>query len=85
MKLLEMTFFIPSNTLLGVVKLHVFGKKILGTLGDALMPQVLGRLKRLPTSFNINFEQKSCNFLSYCQCQQAGPTQWNEFEALNTK
>jgi hypothetical protein len=31
-----MTFFIPSDTFLGVVKLHVFGKKILGTLGDAL-------------------------------------------------
>jgi hypothetical protein len=30
-----MAFFIPSNTFLGVVKLHVFRKKILGTLGDA--------------------------------------------------
>jgi hypothetical protein len=33
-----MTFFIPPNTLLGVAKLHIFWKKILGTLGvgDAL-------------------------------------------------
>jgi len=33
---LEMGFFIPPNTFLRVAKLHVFGKKILGTLGDAL-------------------------------------------------
>jgi hypothetical protein len=32
-----MTFFIPSDTFLGVVKLHVFGKKILGNLRDALI------------------------------------------------
>jgi hypothetical protein len=38
-KLLEMTFFIPSNTFLGVVKLHVFMKKILGTLGNHLGSQ----------------------------------------------
>ena len=31
-----MVFFISSNTFLGVVKLHVFRKKILGTLRDAL-------------------------------------------------
>jgi hypothetical protein len=34
---LEMAFIIPSNTFLGGVKLHVFRKKILGTLGDALI------------------------------------------------
>jgi hypothetical protein len=32
---LEIAFFIPSNTFLGVLKLHI-RKKILGTLGDAL-------------------------------------------------
>jgi hypothetical protein len=32
-----MAFFIPSNTFLGVVKLLVFRKKILDTLGDALI------------------------------------------------
>jgi hypothetical protein len=36
-KLLEMTFFIPPNTFLGVAKLHILGKKILGTLGYALI------------------------------------------------
>jgi len=36
LKLLEMAFFIHSNIFLGVVKLHVFGKKTLDTLGDAL-------------------------------------------------
>jgi hypothetical protein len=34
-----MTFFIPSNTFLGVIKLYVFRKKILGTLRDALIRQ----------------------------------------------
>jgi len=29
---LEMIFFVPSNTFLRVVKLHIFGNKILGTL-----------------------------------------------------
>jgi hypothetical protein len=31
-----MTFFIPSNTFLGVIKLHIFVKKILDTLGGAV-------------------------------------------------
>jgi hypothetical protein len=30
-----MAFIIPSNIFLGVEKLHVFEKKILGTLGNA--------------------------------------------------
>jgi hypothetical protein len=30
-----MTFFILSNTILEVLKLHIFRKKILDTLGDA--------------------------------------------------
>jgi hypothetical protein len=34
-----MVFFIPSNTFLGVIKLYVFRKRILGTLGDALIWQ----------------------------------------------
>jgi hypothetical protein len=35
-KLLEIAFYIPPNTFLGVAKLHVFGQKILDTLRDAL-------------------------------------------------
>ena len=35
-KLLEMFFFIPSNIVLGVAKLYVFRRKVLGILGDAL-------------------------------------------------
>jgi hypothetical protein len=35
-KLLEMTFFILSNTFLEVLKFRLFRKKILDTLGDAL-------------------------------------------------
>jgi hypothetical protein len=35
-KLLETALFISSSTFLGVVKLYVFKKKILGTLEDAL-------------------------------------------------
>jgi len=31
-----MAFFIPFNIFLGVIKLYVFRKKILGTFGDAL-------------------------------------------------
>ena len=31
-----MVLFIPPNTSLGVRKHHVFGNKLLGTLGDAL-------------------------------------------------
>jgi hypothetical protein len=38
LKLLEMTLFIPPNAFLGVVELNAFGIKILGTLGDALIP-----------------------------------------------
>ena len=38
---MEIVFFISSNTFLGVVKLYVFRKKILGTLGDALRPILL--------------------------------------------
>jgi len=36
-----MAFFIPSNTFLRVVKLHVFRKKILGILGDALSQEMI--------------------------------------------
>jgi hypothetical protein len=32
-----MTFFILSNTFLEALKLHIFRKKILDTLGDTLM------------------------------------------------
>jgi hypothetical protein len=38
LKLLELTLFISPNTFLGFVELHAFGIKILGTLGDALIP-----------------------------------------------
>jgi hypothetical protein len=33
---LEIAFFIPADTFFRVVKLHVFRKKILDTIGDAL-------------------------------------------------
>jgi hypothetical protein len=36
-----MIFFIPFNTFLGAVKLHIFRKKILDTLGDALLPNYI--------------------------------------------
>jgi hypothetical protein len=42
---LKIAFFIPSNAFLGVVKLHVFGKKILGTIGDAIN-HILSTLNR---------------------------------------
>jgi len=39
-----MTFFIPSDAFLGVVKLYVFiRKKILDTLGDALSSELFGQ------------------------------------------
>jgi hypothetical protein len=37
-----MTFFITSNTILGVAKLHIFRRKKFNTLGDALTLRRLG-------------------------------------------
>jgi len=45
-----MTFFISFNTFSGVVKLHVFRKKILGTLGDALTRFIFQNTKKTTTS-----------------------------------
>jgi hypothetical protein len=42
-KLFEIVLFIPPNTFWRVGKLHDFGKKFLGTLGDALTGNVLSQ------------------------------------------
>jgi hypothetical protein len=75
-KFLEIVLFIPPSTFLGVAKLHVFGKKILDILGDALtnkesqksIIQIISLLLHPPRQLSNHPHLLQITSRSHCVC-----------------